>query len=256
MARAQAPGLRLPFLLAPLQRRSRRLLLRRLRQLGVRRPEAFVGEPQRASLAARLGAAEAEYLALAPGYAAGSIHPAEGALLYALVRALAPDVIVETGTANGSSTAYILAALHANGAGRLVSVDLPFRVSEQSELRPIVAGTSIDGYDASPVPPGKEPGWMVPDDLRDRWQLRLGDATVLLPDLLAELGEIDVFFHDSLHTHEHMLFEFGAAWPHLRPSGVLVADDVFQRKHEALPAFARSVERPFATFGNFGFVRK
>jgi len=77
-----------------------------------------------------------------------------------------------------------------------------------------------------------------------------------LPPLLDDLGRIDVFFHDSLHTREHMLFEFERAWAHLKPGGVLVSDDVALRGHDALPSFAHSVGRPFRTFGNLGFVRK
>jgi predicted O-methyltransferase YrrM len=53
-----------------------------------------------------------------------------------------------------------------------------------------------------------------------------------------------------------MLFEFETAWPHLASGGVLVADDVFQRRHDALPAFARQVGRSFSTFGNLGVIRK
>ena len=74
--------------------------------------------------------------------------------------------------------------------------------------------------------------------------------------LLDEVREVGLFFHDSLHTRAHMLFEFETAWPHLAPGGVLAADDIFQRKHDALPAFARSVGRRFTTFSNLGFVRK
>jgi hypothetical protein len=53
-----------------------------------------------------------------------------------------------------------------------------------------------------------------------------------------------------------MLFEFETAWPGLASGGVLASDDVFQRKHDALPAFGRTVGRSFTTFGNLGFVRK
>ena len=123
-------------------------------------------------------------------------------------------------------------------------------------MQSIVEGTSIDIYDSSPVPPGKESGWAIPDEFRGRWELRLGDARELLPAALAEVGEIKLFFHDSLHSREHMLFEFETAWPTLAKDGVLVADDVFQRKHDALPAFARSVKRSFSTFGNLGLIRK
>ena len=45
-------------------------------------------------------------------------------LQYAVVRAFQPKIIVETGVANGVSSAYILLALHANGGGTLYSIGL------------------------------------------------------------------------------------------------------------------------------------
>jgi len=35
-----------------------------------------------------------------------------------------------------------------------------------------------------------------------------------------------LFIHDSLHTRSNMTWEFETVWPHLRPGGVLIADDV------------------------------
>jgi predicted O-methyltransferase YrrM len=254
-ARKLAPELRRPFFLAPIHRRSERLLRRRLRLVtGARGAGRFSLEAH--GVGQQLATTDSNYYALAPDFAPGSVHPSEGAFLYSLVRTLRPAAVVETGTASGFSTTYLLAALDRNDAGRLVSIDLPFEAGTAGELKAIVAGTSIDLYDASPVPAGKQPGWAVPDELRARWQLRLGDARDLLPATLEELGEIELFFHDSLHTREHMLFEFETAWPHLAAGGVLVADDVFQRKHDALPAFARQVGRKFSTFGNLGLIRK
>jgi predicted O-methyltransferase YrrM len=258
-ARLQAPALRVGYVLAPVHRRSTMLLRRRLRALTrARGAAAFAREIESDGLAARLSAAEDEYRALTPGteLAPGSVYPAEGALLYTLVRSLRPETVVETGTANGFSTSYLLAALHRNGAGRLISIDLPFTVDDAGGLQSVVDGTSIDIYDSSPIPEGKQSGWAIPAELRARWELKLGDARELLPSALAEVGEIQIFFHDSLHTREHMLFEFETAWPHLAMGGVLVADDVFQRRHDALPSFARSVGRPFSTFGNLGLVVK
>jgi predicted O-methyltransferase YrrM len=258
MARAQAAGLRLPFLLAPIHRRSPLLLRRRLRELEAHDIGAFIRELDDDGIHARTEAAIAEYCALAPQFAPGpgSVDPLEGALLYGLVRALRPATVIETGTASGISTTYLLAALHRNGAGRLASIDLPFEAGLGLEVLPIIPGTAIDLYDSSPVPQGKESGWAVPDELRGRWELRLGDSRKLLPEALKEVGEIQIFFHDSLHTRDHMLFEFEAVWPHLAPGGVLVADDIFQRKHDAFPAFAREVGRSFSTFGNLGLIRK
>src|SRR5439155_998588 len=64
-------------------------------------------------------------------------------------------------------------------------------------------------------------------ELRARFELVLGDARDTLRPRLAREAGVDVFFHDSLHTTRHMLFEFRVAWRHLRSGGVLVSDDVF-----------------------------
>jgi predicted O-methyltransferase YrrM len=37
---------------------------------------------------------------------------------------------------------------------------------------------------------------------------------------------VDLFLHDSLHTHRNMRREFEAVWPRLRAGGVILADDV------------------------------
>src|SRR5215468_1827986 len=49
----------------------------------------------------------------------------ERILLYALVRHLRPAACLETGVYYGGNSAFMLAALDRNGAGRLVSIDLP-----------------------------------------------------------------------------------------------------------------------------------
>lgn len=130
-----------------------------------------------------------------------------GPELYVLVRATKPGVIVETGVASGVSSAHILRALAANGTGTLYSIDLP-NVQEGSEL-----------------PEGRSCGWIVPEAVRDRWQLQLGDSRELLPKLLERLGRVDFFFHDSDHSYESMRFELERAVPRLIDGGVLVSDD-------------------------------
>ena len=59
------------------------------------------------------------------GHSLGAIGYAEGGYLYAIFRHLRPQVAVETGVANGFSTAFALLALDHNGEGHLHSVDLP-----------------------------------------------------------------------------------------------------------------------------------
>lgn len=142
---------------------------------------------------------------------------------YATVRAVCPDIVVETGIANGVSSAHLLLALHKNGRGTLHSIEVG---------------------DSTYLPPGHEPGWIVPDWLRSRWQVHIGDSKQLLPELLRDLQSIDLFAHDSLHTYDHMMFEFEQAYPHVRPGGVLVADDALW--NESFRDFSRKIQSPHA----------
>ncbi len=124
--------------------------------------------------------------------------------LYILMRLVKPNRVLETGVASGASSAYILSALHDNGEGTLFSIDLP----------------------PGDLPEGKSTGWVVPKHLRSRWRLDIGDSKDLLKPLLEEIGEIDCFIHDSLHTYEHMIWEFMTAWEYLRPGGLFLSHDV------------------------------
>lgn len=158
--------------------------------------------------------------------------------VYAVARIVKPAKMVETGVANGKSSALILRALERNGSGRLYSIDLPTMQGE--------AGECDDGL----VPTGRTPGWLVPPSLRARWDLRLGDARELLPALNAELGPIDVFFHDSLHTYPHMTFELSLAKGWVRPGGVILCDDT-QSNNAFAEASAGLNPAVFGTFGIF-----
>lgn len=153
---------------------------------------------------------------------------------YAAVRALAPDCIVETGIANGVSSSYLLLALQKNGHGVLHSVGLA---------------------DPAFLPAAKELGWLVPKWLRASWQVHTGDTRDLLPDLFAKLGSVDVFIHDSLHSYDHMMWEFDTCYPHLRFGGLLFSDDALW--NDAFHGFARKVSSPEARIlRGVGFLRK
>lgn len=162
----------------------------------------------------------------------GGVGMQDGLSLYALVKALRPRVCVETGVASGYSSTILLSVLHANGEGLLHSID-------------------VDGPHAPAL------GERIPAAFRDRWHMRLQRREPLLPGLLAELGEIDFFLHDSLHRVRHMAWEYALAWAHLKPGGCLASHDVvytsafedFRRKHA--PEIADG-----AVLGNFGFLVK
>lgn len=120
-----------------------------------------------------------------------SIHDSEGRVMYALVRALKPKQCVEIGVAEGCSSAHILSALNANGAGKLYSVDI-----------------ETDGIGAK-----------VPEYLRERWTLITGqDAlTVKLPK------QADFILEDGPHT-EPFTSEMYSRLSGLKPEALLTHD--------------------------------
>jgi len=189
----------------------------RITSVSPRRIRAFMDEPMATPQFASLLSAAAQTFGTLRVESA-DLFAKKVLVQYAAVRALEPQVVLETGVANGVSSAYVLLALNKNGQGRLHSIGLD---------------------DPAFLPSAREIGWLVPSWLRERWTLHLGDARKLLPELLPGLGALDIFIHDSLHTHEHMVWEFETAYPSLRSGGLLMADDALW--NTAFPDFSRSV---------------
>ena len=125
--------------------------------------------------------------------------------LWCLVCHLQAAQVVETGVAHGLSSRMMLEALARNGDGRLSSIDLPAMTIHERRA---------------------EVGVAVPDGLRDRWSYLEGSSRRRLPALLRQLGQIDLFVHDSLHSTRNVRWELTSAWRALRPGGVVVVDDV------------------------------
>ena len=152
--------------------------------------------------------------------------------LFLIVRKLRPARVIETGVRVGWTTRALLSAMDANDRGKLVSIDLP--TLGEGRL-------NADGaWDTAHVDRESDTGREVPEYLRSRWELRLGDARALLPAALSE-APIDMFFHDSDHSKSHMTWELGQAWSALRPGGILVADDT--ELHDGFATFCSSVGR-------------
>jgi predicted O-methyltransferase YrrM len=183
-------------------------------------------------------------------YGIGTIDIETGVRLFSVLREFKPDVAVETGVCNGFSTAFMLLALRLNQKGRLYSIDFPEVAG--TEYAP---GTFWDGKGRSAIPQGLEPGWLIPDELRNRWELTLGKSQEKLPALLGRLGQIDFFIHDSEHSYECMWFEYSQAYEVLRPGGLLASDDI--NWNDAFTAFAKQHARPIYPIGqNTAFFAK
>ena len=224
---------------------TRDSLRRRARRLTTdpRALERFAGELAASGLLVRINEAKREFETAVSGttyrgdpYGFGGMSAEVSVRLYGLVRELRPGVLVETGVCNGVSTAVILCALERNGAGKLHSIDLPEHtdtVYDQDDF--------WEGKKGAAVPKDKAPGWVIPDELRERWELELGRSQDELQRLLHRLGAIDFFLHDSEHSPECMSFEYQAAWKHLRSGGVLASDDV--RWNTVFEDFARERAR-------------
>lgn len=199
----------------------------------VGRIRSFLNEPFEApDFAGRLREAEIDFhRAKVEG---ADLYAKKILLQYAAIRAMAPSVVVETGVASGVSTSYILLALRKNGRGKLHSIELG---------------------DTQYLPSGRQPGWIVPDWLKENWDMHIGDSRVLLPRVLNEVGSTDVFVHDSLHTYEHMIWEFRCAFPMIRSGGLLISDDAVW--NPAFKEFAIEVTaRNSCVLRGVGFLQK
>jgi hypothetical protein len=127
-----------------------------------------------------------------------------GRLCYAACRALKPQLAIETGTAYGLTSAFILRAMQDNGCGRLISIDLP----------PL-------GRDAD-----RHVGILIPPELRGRWHLIRGSSRRHLKHVAGTGGPIGLFVHDSLHTYRTMIAEFTTVHPVLARPSLVIADDI------------------------------
>lgn len=188
-------------------------------------------------------------------------HMDECVRLYALVREYRPRTLVETGVYHGVATTSLLLALAENGEGRLYSIDASPLLTEGGRTGREDDGDADGGDDTilhervpyyergrpscaeagtHRLPDDCEPGWIVPEDLQDRWELTVGRSQRELPALLEAVGPVDLFVHDSEHSIAAMFFEFELAWEHLRPGGMVVSFHV--DRNRAFETFA--AERP------------
>jgi hypothetical protein len=111
---------------------------------------------------------------------------------YAMVRALQPDTVVETGTALGMGSCVIAAALLRNGHGRLTTIDVD-----------------------------DDTGYLIDEPWASVIDRRVGSSV----DELANIPDVDMFLHDSLHTYEYETEELQAVQPNLSADAFVLSDN-------------------------------
>ena len=156
-------------------------------------------------------------------YTYGEYSDADGSLAAAAwcaIRHTRPAAVVETGVARGVTSRVILEALSANDDGHLWSIDLPHLFLPDLHQETAAA---------------------VPGRQHPRWTYLRGSSRGRLRPLLADLGQIDMFVHDSLHTGRNMRFEMTTAWASLADGGLMLVDDVH---NQAFRDFVADAGRP------------
>jgi Methyltransferase domain len=126
-----------------------------------------------------------------------------------------PRIVVETGVAHGVTSRVVLEALQFNGRGHLWSVDLPHPLDHHLHA---------------------QTGAAVTESCRARWSYLEGSSRQRLPKLVAELGEVQLFIHDSLHTAKNTEFELAQVSSVMPPGGVMLVDDI--KSHDGFATFA------------------
>lgn len=112
---------------------------------------------------------------------------------YAIVRALEPELVVETGTDKGLGSVVLAAALLRNGHGRLTTIDV-----------------------------NPAAGYLIGGRWADVIDYARGDSHTVLR---AIEGPIDVFVHDSLHTVAHESAEYRLIDPNLTDRSIVLSDN-------------------------------
>jgi predicted O-methyltransferase YrrM len=125
-------------------------------------------------------------------------------IIYACVKLKLPKLVVETGVGPGTTTTAILSAMRGTD-GVLLSFDLGVKYGEEEEALPV--------------------GWVIPENLRSGWKLVIGDSRKTLENSLRSYGKINIFFHDSQHEYDHVMFELETARKYAESKPIFIVDN-------------------------------
>lgn len=146
-------------------------------------------------------------------------------MLYAIIRGMRPERVLEIGARWGGSARIISAALEDSGFGAAIGID-----PEPQAFRPSQA------------------------DLFNRYTLMTGYSPQAIPAAVAKLGgKIDFAFIDAMHTHDHVLADFTGIIPHMSAGGHVILHDTF---HVGINQAIEEVLAANPTFTDCGFLTR
>lgn len=152
------------------------------------------------------------------------IDPEAGRMLYSLIRAARPEIVVEFGTSFGISTLHLAAAVRDNGVGRVITTEM-----SASKIAAATATFAAAG-------------------LADVIEVRAGDALQTLADLDGPVGLVLLDGWKELYLPVLELLE-----PRL-PSGALVVAD--NASHAGAQSYLDRVREPARGYVSVNFPSK
>ncbi len=122
-------------------------------------------------------------------------------VIYTIVKVMNPITIIETGMGSGVSTTAMLAA--SKDEANVISIDpgVPYGKGD------------------------KEVGFLIPLNLRKKHKFIKGTSKQKMKEVLSCVDKVDIFFHDSDHTYENIMFELNEVWPKLSDESIILIDN-------------------------------
>ena len=125
-------------------------------------------------------------------------------LIYNLTINHKPKIILETGVAYGWSSLSFLLAIKFNKFGKLFSIDMPYPNLNNE----------------------KYVGCVIPDELKNEWNLLKMPDQIAIPSVLQKVSNIDMCHYDSDKSYEGRKWAYPKLWESLNEKGIFISDDI------------------------------
>lgn len=122
-------------------------------------------------------------------------------VIYTLVKFVNPSIVTETGVGAGVSTTAILSGISKDALLISIDPDIPYGKGD------------------------REIGFVIPDELKSNFKFVKGTSAEKMREVLENIEELDIFFHDSDHTYNNIMFELNSIMPKLSRNYIILVDN-------------------------------